>query len=308
MPQSTDGLMMQERPLFFRTGKSGPQDRPFGPGPARRRSGASTWLTVKRTDADDDTEGDSGTMEPGSRSEAPLARAHDLGVLPQELASLSQRDFLSQLRDAAGYLEPEIESLDESEEKDSSDMDDGFKAFARPAATRSLREAIQKARLDEAERLDRTADTRDGEIARLELLKAELDPVFADIPSHDDRFNLALVPSRPARLWIDVFTYVAVDDATNAYLFVRNTENGRRTLFSTTNVLEMADRVTSHVAGEIVRRERMEAALVERDPSGRSPVPEQKSALNTRMVILSFVVGLLTGAAGLFAAVWLSAT
>ena len=101
---------------------------------------------------------------------------------------------------------------------------------------------------------------------------------------------------------------MAVDDATNAYLFIRNSENGRRTLFSTSNVAEMSDRITSYVAGEIVRRERIESALVERSGPMRAAAPEQELRLNTRMVILSFIVGLLTGAAGLFAAVWLSAT
>ena len=142
-------------------------------------------------------------------------------------------------------------------------MEENVKAIARPAASRSLREAIRKARLEEAERLDVTADARDGEIARLELLKAELETVFADIPRQDDRFNLALVPSRPARLWIDLFTYAAIDDGSGAYLFIRNSENGRRTLFSATNVSDMADRITSYMAHEIVRRERMEAALLE---------------------------------------------
>src|SRR5262245_10316239 len=113
-------------------------------------------------------------------------------------------------------------------------MDESVKNLARPAASRSLREAIRKARVEEAERLHRSADRRDGEIARLELLKAELEAVFAELP-HDDRFNLVLVPSRPARLWIDLFTYAAVDDESGAYLFVRNSESGRRTLFSATN-------------------------------------------------------------------------
>ncbi|MCB1444085.1 MAG: hypothetical protein KDJ72_13800 [Methyloceanibacter sp.] len=286
---------MRERPLFSRTSSVGPQAHTFGPGPARRRPAASTQHVESAEWA---------------KSEEPLEHAHEAASAPLEPTGPSQRDFMSQLRDAAGYSEPEpkFESLDESGEKGVSEMDDGAKAFARPAASRSLRDAIRKARLDEAERLDRTADDRDGEIARLELLKAELDAVFAEIPSQDDRFNLALVPSRPARLWIDVFTYVAVDDATNAYLFIRNSENGRRTLFSTSNVAEMSDRITSYVAGEIVRRERIESALVERSGPMRAAAPEQELRLNTRMVILSFIVGLLTGAAGLFAAVWLSAT
>ena len=45
-------------------------------------------------------------------------------------------------------------------------MDETGKALARPAASRSLREAIHKARLEEAEQLDHSADLRDGEIAK----------------------------------------------------------------------------------------------------------------------------------------------
>ena len=186
-------------------------------------------------------------------------------------------------------------------------MEESVKAIARPAATRSLREAIRKARLEEAERLDQTADRRDGEIARLELLKAELEAVFADTPANDDRFNLALVPSRPARLWIDLFTYAAIDEGSGAYLFVRNSENGRRTLFSSTNVGEMADRITRYMAHEIVRRERQEAALLEPGPrEDRARGPRRRSGrLAMGVVIAAFAIGLLTGAAGLFAAVWL---
>ena len=57
-------------------------------------------------------------------------------------------------------------------------MEENAKSIARPAASRSLREAIRTARLEEAEHLDRTADLRDSEIARLELLKADLETVF----------------------------------------------------------------------------------------------------------------------------------
>jgi len=185
-------------------------------------------------------------------------------------------------------------------------MDETAKTLARPAATRSLREAIIKARLDEAEQIDRTADARDGEIARLELLKAELETVFAELPAHDERFNLALVPSRPARLWIDLFTYAAIEETSGAYLFVRNSENGRRTLFSSNNVADMVDRITRYVAREVVRRERLEAALVD---SGRTATldGERRSGSGMGVVIAAFVIGLLTGAVGLFAAVWLTA-
>jgi hypothetical protein len=185
-------------------------------------------------------------------------------------------------------------------------MEESVKTTARPAASRSLREAIRQARLEEAERLDFSADQRDGELARLEMLMAELEAVFDELPPHDDRFNLVLVPSRPARLWIDLFTYAAIDDASGAYLFVRNSENGRRTLFSSTNIADIADRITRYVAHEIVRRERLDAALAETarvDLVGADPVAA-KAPMG--VVIAAFGIGLLTGAAGLFVAVWLS--
>ena len=136
-------------------------------------------------------------------------------------------------------------------------MDDTVKSIARPAATRSLHDAVRKARVEEAYQLDETADRRDSEIARLELLKAELEAVFAEVPANDERFTLMLVPSRPARLWIDLFTYCAIDETSGAYLFIRNSESGRRTLYSTNSVSEMADRITLYMAREIVRRERV---------------------------------------------------
>ena len=187
-------------------------------------------------------------------------------------------------------------------------MDDTVKGIARPAASRSLHEAVRKARVEEAYRLDEAADHRDSEIARLELLKAELESVFAEVPPGDDRFTLMLVPSRPARLWIDLFTYAAIDETSGAYLFIRNSESGRRTLYSTMSVSEIAGRITSYMAREIVRRERQEAALLEpllREE--RSPVVPSSGRLGMGVVISAFVIGLLTGAAGLFAAAWLTA-
>jgi hypothetical protein len=213
----------------------------------------------------------------------------------------SRTEFRSHFRRLARYPEPKKENG-----RGVTGMKENVKAIARPAASRSLREAIRKARVEEAERLDVTADARDGEIARLELLQSELETVFADIPHQDDRFNLALVPSKPARLWIDLFTYVAIDDGSGAYLFVRNSENGRRTLFSANNVSDMADRITTYMAQEIVRREHMEAALLEPGLRQKLVAEPERSGPSLGVVLSAFVIGIITGAAGLFAAVWLS--
>jgi len=192
-------------------------------------------------------------------------------------------------------------------EKGATGMEESAKSIARPAASRSLREAISKARREEAERLDVSADKRDGEIARLKLLKADLEGVFAELPPHDDRFNLVLVPSHPARLWIDLFTYAAVDEASGAYVFVRNSENGRRTLYSSVKVADIADRITRYMAYEIVRRERLEAALAEPGRNGRLGLDPAPARARTGVIIAAFAIGLVTGVVGLFAAVMLSA-
>ncbi len=68
---------------------------------------------------------------------------------------------------------------------------------------------------------------------------------------------------------------------------------------------DMADRVTRYVAREIVRRERLEVALIEPARSGPSR-GEGSFGSGMGIVIAAFVIGLITGAAGLFAAVWLS--
>lgn len=233
-------------------------------------------------------------------SHAPWVAANGSAPAKPGFPKDSGPEFRSHFRRLARYAEAKTENG-----RGVTGMEDSVKAIARPAASRSLREAIRKARLDEAERLDITADHRDGEIARLELLKAELEAVFAEIPKQDDRFSLTLVPSRPARLWIDLFTYVAIDDGSGAYLFIRNSENGRRTLFSASNVADVADRITTYMAQEIVRRERMEAAILEPGPRQKLAEPE-RSGPGTGVVLSAFIIGLLTGVAGLFAAVWLS--
>src|SRR5262249_30628699 len=186
-------------------------------------------------------------------------------------------------------------------------MDDTVKGIARPAATRSLHEAVRKARVEEAYRLGEAADHRDSEMARLGLLKAELESGVAGLSANQDRFTLVLVPSRPARLWIDLFTYGAIEESSGAYLFIRNSERGRRTLFSTSSVSEMADRITSYMAREIVRRERQEAALLEPLTRGERPSAKPPSSRGGMGVVVSaFIIGLLTGAAGLLVAAWLT--
>ncbi len=106
-----------------------------------------------------------------------------------------------------------------------------------------------------------------------------------------------LVPSRPARLWIDLFTYATVDDS-GAYLFVRNSESGRRTLYSSSNIAEIADRIMRYMAHEIVQRERIEGALVEPGRTAGSALEPAPARTGMGVVIAAFVIGVLPARRG----------
>lgn len=161
-----------------------------------------------------------------------------------------------------------------------------------PAPAKSLRDAIHLARIQEAEQIDRSVDRRSTEMARLEVLHAAVEPVFEDIPFEDDRFSLALVPSRPARLWIDIMTYVAMDNAAEVYRMIRNEGTGRRVLVETDDVGAMAGRVTEYVAREIVAREREASGF-----SYDRIMTRRQGRSRAGMAIAAFIIGVLAGAA-----------
>lgn len=161
-----------------------------------------------------------------------------------------------------------------------------------PATAKSLREAIHLARIQEAEEIDKTVDRRSTEMARLEVLHAAVEHVFEDIPIEDDRFSLALVPSRPARLWIDIMTYVAMDNAAEIYRMIHNEGTGRRVLVETDDVGVMAGRITEYVAREMVAREREASGF-----SYDRIITRHQGRGRAGVAIAAFVIGLLAGAA-----------
>lgn len=187
-------------------------------------------------------------------------------------------------------------------------LDERGAPLRRPAHSGSLTEAIRSARIVEGERIDATADRRDAEVARLELLRGELESVFADIPPGDDRFSLTLSSSRPARLWIDMFAYVAMDDDAATYQLIRNGDDGRRVLFSSTEIGDMRGRITSYIARQIVLKERQEAgftAFVRGDRDEPQPVaPKPRSRAGAW--IGGFIIGALSALGGLVAYTWLT--
>ena len=55
-----------------------------------------------------------------------------------------------------------------------------------------LRDALRRARIEAADRTGVVVDLRDAEVARLEILKEALDPLFAQIPDQGDLFDRGL--------------------------------------------------------------------------------------------------------------------
>jgi hypothetical protein len=181
----------------------------------------------------------------------------------------------------------------------------------RPERPSRLQAAIREARLTEAERNDVIVDLREAEIARLELLRDALADVFDEIPPDNDLLECELIPGNPPRLWIDVLAYVAMGRDKRTYRFIKDTRHGRQVILETAHPEEMADRVTGYVAHRIIERQR--ALETDEDLRGdaehastAAPIADVTPQTSSKRfgwgaVTLTFLLGLLAGAAGLFA-------
>jgi hypothetical protein len=196
--------------------------------------------------------------------------------------------------------------IDEPEEIP--DREDGQAAKAHP-----LRDALHRARQQEADREDVIVDLREAEIARLELLQDALSEVFEDVPEDTDLLECSLIAGTPPRLWIDVLGHVVMGRDKRTYRFLKDTRYGRQVILETTNLDEMSNRVTEYVAHRLIERER----ALESEADGKSKITlkshkredaptvadSQKPAkrFGGWSLFFVFVLGVLAGAAALFA-------
>ena len=115
-----------------------------------------------------------------------------------------------------------------------------------------LKEALRKARIEQADRSSIVVDLHDAEIARLELLNDALDPLFAEIPSDVDLFDRGISRGETPRLWIDAVAHVDMGRDKRVYRFLQDTRYGRKVLAETTNVIEMVEAITKYVDDIII--------------------------------------------------------
>lgn len=125
-----------------------------------------------------------------------------------------------------------------------------------PPVAGRLKDALRKARVDQAERTSVVVDLYDAEIARLEILNEALDPVFNEIPTEVDLFDRGISRGETPRLWIDPIAHVVMGRDKRVYRFVQDTRYGRKVLAETGNVVEMVDAITRYLAQRLIERER----------------------------------------------------
>lgn len=152
-------------------------------------------------------------------------------------------------------------------------MTDSAETRHDPKDSLDLRATIRAVKNDLADRDDVVVDLREMQRARLELLAEELKPVFAQVPSEDDRFDFAISSGAQPRLWIDAVAHVAMGRDRRSYRFVRDTRLGRVVLAETLDMKAVAERVTRYVAERIVERERVLDG--EAEPGARDRVVAQ---------------------------------
>lgn len=161
--------------------------------------------------------------------------------------------------------------------------------------SRELSDAIRDVKNATADRTDVVVDLREAHRMRLELLAAELEPVFAEVPKDIDNFDFAISSGLQPRLWIDAVSHVALARDRRTFRFVRDTRIGRIVLAESTDARRVADQVTRYIAERIVERQQMmeggaELAL----PSfAREAVPEAAPPLRhvARPIWPSFLAG-----------------
>lgn len=131
----------------------------------------------------------------------------------------------------------------------------------RPA--RRLSDAIRDAKNIAADRDDVVVDMREASRIRLEILAAELEDVFAEVPAEDSMFDFAISSGLQPRLWIDAVAHVAMGRDKRSYRFVRDGRAGRVVLAETHDVNQAAEAVTRYIAERVVERERLLDGSVE---------------------------------------------
>ncbi len=148
-------------------------------------------------------------------------------------------------------------------------------------AARRLSDAIRDVKNAAADREDVVVELREASRMRLDLLAAELAPVFAEVPADIDMFDFTISSGLQPRLWIDAVTHVTLGRDRRTYRFLKDTRLGRVVLAESPVIKPIADHVARYVAERLVERERLMEGRAEPAVPGlvRNPVAEAMSPI-----------------------------
>jgi hypothetical protein len=141
----------------------------------------------------------------------------------------------------------------------------------------SLKAALRRARVENAEQNEAVAELREAEIARLEILEEAVRPIVEQTPADVDLFDLGIAHGERPRLFIDMIGFVEMAHDRRVYRFVQDTRHGRATIAESERVDRMVAAITNYVARRLVERERALAS----DWRSREDIasPEAKRAI-----------------------------
>ena len=178
-------------------------------------------------------------------------------------------------------------------------MTDKAKSQEPTAQARRLADVIREVKNAAADRDDVVVELREASRTRLELVAAELAPLFAEVPADIDLFDFTISSGLQPRLWIDAVSHVAMARDRRTYRFVKDTRAGRVVLAEDTAIKPVADQVARYVAERLIERERlMEGGPVPALPGLAKRVGEEESTVVRRGGWPAFLSGLGLVAAG----------
>lgn len=181
-----------------------------------------------------------------------------------------------------------------------------------PVPDGRLKDAIHRAREEQAERTDVLVDLRDAEIARLEVLHGNLGDSLAVVPADNDMFDIVLSRGNKPRLWIDMLAFVVMGRDRRTYRFMRDTRDGRQVLFESTDPDAVSTRIHDYAAHRIIEREKAldaagdfailpaEAGDDAEDNAGSARAVTDRGR-GFGSVLASFILGMIAGVAVLLA-------
>jgi len=139
----------------------------------------------------------------------------------------------------------------------------------------SLSAALRRARIDSAAQSGVLADLRGAEIARLEILREQLEPVLAQLPRDCDLFDVAVSPGERPRLFIDQIGFVELAHDQRTYRFLQDTRHGRIKICENDKLDAVVDAITAYIAHRLIERRRrwrrITPAAGRERPSRRGP-------------------------------------